>query len=117
MENNEMKPCELALENLHEELRKGILDGSIETEFIPCNDDTYFAEVNVKFAGIKFKMTVAERFICYHNDFMRGLFDERQAFNAFKKLIRQHCKLLTKEDKEKINALQQQIEDIKRGQA
>ena len=115
MENNEMKPCELALENLHEELRKGILNETIETEFEPCCDDTYFAEVYVKFSGVKFHMTVAEQFICYHNIFINGLFSEKKSFEEFKKLVCKHCKILTSEEMAKIIALQAEIDAIKKG--
>ena len=112
-----MSACESALSRLRTSLEEAILNETVETEFVPCYDDTYFAEVYVKFSDVKFYMTVAEQFICYHNIFIEGLFSEKKAFEEFKNLIRKHCKILTHEDKEKINALQQQIEDIKRGQA
>ena len=115
METNEMKPCELALKNLREELRKGILDESIETNFTPYCSDPYFADVDVKFAGIEFKMTVSECFICYHNDFVIGLFDEKKAFEEFKKLIKKHCKTFTHKEISKIARLQAEIDAIKKG--
>lgn len=117
MKNNEMKPCELALDNLHKEVRNAILNGVAEMDICPSENDYYFAEVKVKLGRINFSMTVAETLICYHNNLMQGLFDNLPDFRKFKDMLHKHVKTLTKEDIEKIKSLNEQIEAIKRGQA
>ncbi len=116
MENTKKKSaCESALSRLRTSLKKAILNEEVRMTFSPSDADGYYAEMRVDFGGLNFNMTIANTFVCYHNPFVRGMFDNKEDFEALTELVNKHVKILTSEEKAKIVALQAQIDAIKKG--
>lgn len=116
MENTKkMSACESALSRLRTSLKKAILNEEVEMTFTESSADGYYAEMRVHFGGLNFNMTIANTFVCYHNQFVNGMFDMKEDFEALTELVNKHVKILTSEEKTKIVALQAQIDAIKKG--
>ena len=116
MENTKkMSACESALSRLRTSLKKAILNEEVEMTFATSDSDGYYAEMRVHFGGLYFDMTIAKTFVCYHNPFVKGMFDKKKDFEALTELVNKHVKFLTPEERAKIVALQAEIDAIKKG--
>ena len=113
--NKERKPYEQALDIFRQELKMAILNEEIPMTFEPDTHPDYFADVTVDIQGTKFRMAVAETFICYlNNSFLENLFNPKAAeFKTFKTIVKKHVKDLTEDDKARIAELQAEIDRIK----
>ena len=116
MENTKkMSACESALSRLRTSLKKAILNEEVEMTFAESSTNGYYAEMRVNFGGLYFTMTIAKTFVCYHNPFVKGMFDKKKDFEALTELVNKHVKFLTPEERAKIVALQAEIDAIKKG--
>lgn len=115
MNTQKKSACESALSRLRTSLKKAILNEEVRMEFSESDADGYYAEMSVYFGGLSFNMTIAKTFVCYHNPFVKGMFDKKEDFEALTELVNKHVKILTSEEKAKIVALQAQIDAIKKG--
>jgi hypothetical protein len=84
--------------------------------FVPYSGPAsgYFASATVVVGRIKFSMSIADDFVCYHNDLMEGLFSNADDLAVLKRLAEKRL-ALTSEKIEKINVLQAEIDAIKKG--
>lgn len=115
-DKKKMSRVEQALETLRDEIKNAILNEEIEMEFTPYDSKDYYAKLYVKFSNVNLLFTIAETYICEHNDLTRGMFPKgSDEFAKLTKLAKKHVKILTKEEKERINNLNAEIENIKRG--
>lgn len=115
MNTQKKSACESALSRLHTSLKKAILNEEVEMTFAESCSDGYYAEMRVNFGGLYFDMTIAETFVCYHNPFVKGMFDKEADFKALTELVNKRVKFLTPEERAKIIALQAEIDTIKKG--
>lgn len=115
MNTQKKSDCESALSRLRTSLKEAILNEEVKMIFTESSVEGYYAKMNVSLGGIDFDMTISETFVCYHNSFMKGLFDKKEDFDALTKLVKKNIKILTPEEKAKIYALQAQIDAIKKG--
>lgn len=116
MENTKkMSACESALSRLRTSLKKAILNEEVEMTFAESSANGYYAEMRVNFGGLYFDMTIAKTFVCYHNPFVKGMFDKKEDFEALTELVNKRVKFLTPEERAKIVALQAEIDAIKKG--
>ena len=114
METKENK-LEMALANFREELKKAILNESVEMEVSAEIDDVYFAKTYIWFCGINIQFTVANNFVCYHDDFTKGIFDEKDDFAQFKTIVNSKLPQLSSSDLAEIKQLRDKIKWIKAG--
>lgn len=118
---NRLTDCEIALENFRNELRKAILNEELPMKIEP--DDTmgsYYAELEINIGGTSVCMSIADEYLCYHyhrSNFLKGLFDNEEDFDALSAVVHKYVNPLSSADKEKIAALEQQIEEIKKGKS
>ncbi len=116
MENTkEMSRVEQALQTMRDEIRKAFLNEELKAEYMPDDHPGYYAHVKVGVGNVKFSMTIADTFVSYHNEFIKGIFDKKEDFEALTELVNKHVKILTSEEKAKIVALQAEIDAIKKG--
>lgn len=116
MENTkEMSRVEQALQTMRDEIKKAFLNEELEVDYSPSDHNGYYASVKVKVGHVKFSMTVAETYVCYHDEFIQGIFDDKEDFKAMRAVVDKHVKCLTPEDIASIEKLKAEIEDIKRG--
>lgn len=115
MNTQKKSACESALSRLRTSLKKAILNEEVEMTFAEFRANGSYAEMRVNFGGLYFDMTIAETFVCYHNPFVKGMFDKKEDFEALTELVNKHVKILTPEERAKIVALQAEIDAIKKG--
>lgn len=117
MENTQkMSRVEQALQTMRDEIKNAILNEEIEMEFSPSDTEGYYAELRVHVDELKFGFAIADTYICYLNDFTRGMFPKgSEDFEKLTKLAKKHVKILTLEDRERINKLYAEIKNIKSG--
>lgn len=111
---NKLEQC---LYQMREELKNAILNESeyVHMTFNPYEGDCdrYFAKVKVEFFDVSFLLTVAEDFICYHEPFTWNLFQDNNDLMAFIAIVKKYVKVLTDDEKSRIQKLQSEIDKIK----
>ena len=116
MENTKkMSRVEQALQTMRDEIKNAILNEEIEMEFSRDVSEGYYAELRARVGDVRFSMAIAETFVCYHNDFINGMFPKGSGdFEKLTKLAKKYVQPLTPEEKERIARLTAEIENIKR---
>lgn len=116
MENkNQTSRVEQALQTMRDEIKKAFINEELDVDYYPSDHKGYYAGVDVRFGDVVFRMTVAETYVCYHDDFVRGIFDDKEDFKAMRAVVDKHVKRLTPDDIARIEKLKAEIDDIKRG--
>lgn len=107
----ELKLYETALKAFQTEVKNAILSGEIPVTLSPCKDPYWLAQVEFVVGQATCSMSVAEKCICYHNDLLHGIFDDKDDFDALKTMIKKH--VLSEEDRVRIKELQAEIDRIR----
>ena len=109
----ELKRYEIAHNTFKEEVKNAILSGEIPVDWENPQNENYLATGRFVVCGAQCSISVSEDFVCYHNELLRGMFDDEDDFNALKSMIKPH--LLTKEENTRIKELQAEIDRIQHG--
>lgn len=108
---------EEAFYQFRDKLRQAMLNEEVDMTFVEQSDRPYYCRININVCGTILSMTLADKFICYHDKILNNLFTEGTLeFNQIQAIAKKHVPLLTDEDIKQIQFHQQEIEKIKSGQ-
>lgn len=110
-----MSPSMTAIKNMQETIKNAILNEEVNMDFSPAENKNYYAELKVFVGKVVFAMTIADKYICYHNPFIDGMFDDPDDFKELANLAKKHVRTLTEDDINEIEKLKKQIDDIMKG--
>ena len=109
----ELKFYEIAHNTFKEEVKNAILSGEIPVTLSPCKDPYWLARVTFMVGQSECSVSVSDHSVCYHNDLLKGLFDDKEDFKALKAMVEKH--VLSEKDKARIKELQAEIDRIQYG--
>ena len=109
--SEELKPYETALKAFQIGVKNAILSGEIPVTWENPQTDGYLGTGRFVVGKAECSMSVAERFVCYHNDLTKGMFDDEDDFEALKAMVKKH--VLPEKDKARIGELQAEIDRIR----
>lgn len=107
-----MEEINKTLKALQESIRKAVLNEKIELKFKPMYNLSYMFELEISVNGGKCSFSVADKFICYHNQLLEGTFNEKKDIPKLKKLAEKHFKFPSEETKKRILELKEEIKKL-----
>ena len=109
----ELKFYELALNTFKEEVKNAILSGEIPVDWENPGNKDYLATGRFVVCDAECAVSVSEKWVCYHNPLLKGIFNKEEDFKALKAIVKQHT--LTEEENARIEELQAEIDRIQHG--
>lgn len=108
----ELKPYEAALKDFQTTVKNAILSGEIPVTWENPRNEDYLGTGRFMVGKAECSVSVAERFVCYHNPLLEGFFDNKDDFKALKAMVKEH--VLSEKDKTRIKELQAEIDRIRK---
>ena len=104
-----MEELEKAYNEFRQALKEAIFNGELELEYNDPHHSAYNGEISFIFKRHRYSISVADRYVCYHQDVMDGMFDDDD-IKMLNELVKCNMETINKkrikELKEELNRLE-----------